>query len=42
LGHARKNVVGYLEDAINDASALHATNASIAVDTAADIVKQAC
>ena len=30
-----------MEDGINDASALHAANASIAVDTAADIVKEA-
>jgi P-type Mg2+ transporter len=41
LRHTRKNVVSYLEDGINDASALHAANASIVVDTVADIVREA-
>jgi len=41
LRHSRKNVVGYLGDGINDASALHAADASISVDTAADVVKEA-
>jgi P-type Mg2+ transporter len=41
LRQSRKNVVGYLGDGINDASALHAADASISVDTAADVVKEA-
>ena len=41
LRHSRKNVVGYLGDGINDASVLHAADASISVDTAADVVKEA-
>ncbi len=35
------NVVGYMGDGINDASALHAADAGISVDTAADVVKEA-
>lgn len=34
-------VVGYMGDGINDAAALHAADASISVDTATDIVKEA-
>jgi Mg2+-importing ATPase len=41
LRHSQKNVVGYMEDGINDASALHAADASISVDKAADVVKEA-
>jgi len=41
LRKSRKNVVGYLGDGINDASVLHAADASISVDTAADVVKEA-
>jgi P-type Mg2+ transporter len=41
LKHTRKNDVSCLEDGINDVSALHAANASIVVDTLADIVKEA-
>ena len=41
LRHSRKNVVGYMGDGINDASALHAADAGISVDTAADVVKEA-
>lgn len=37
LGH----VVGFLGDGINDASALHAADVSISVDSAADVAKQA-
>ena len=37
----KKNVVGYIGDGINDAPALHAADASISVDTAADVVKEA-
>lgn len=33
------NVVGYIGDGINDASALHAADASISVDSAVDIAK---
>ena len=33
--------VGYIGDGINDAPALHAADASISVDTAADVVKEA-
>jgi Mg2+-importing ATPase len=35
------NVVGYLGDGINNASALHAADAGISVDTAADVLKEA-
>jgi len=41
LRHSQKNVVGYMGDGINDASALHAADASISVDKAADVVKEA-
>jgi Mg2+-importing ATPase len=41
LRHSGKNVVGYMGDGINDASALHAADAGISVDTAADVVKEA-
>ncbi|MGN6614630.1 MAG: magnesium-translocating P-type ATPase [Candidatus Nitrosocosmicus sp.] len=41
LRQKEKNVVGYLGDGINDASALHAADAGISVDTAADVVKEA-
>jgi Mg2+-importing ATPase len=34
------NVVGYMGDGINDASALHAADVSISVNSAADIAKQ--
>jgi P-type Mg2+ transporter len=34
------NVVGYMGDGINDASALHASDAGISVDTAADVLKE--
>jgi Mg2+-importing ATPase len=33
------NVVGYMGDGINDASALHASDAGISVDTAAEVLK---
>jgi Mg2+-importing ATPase len=36
-----KNVVGYLGDGINDASALRAADAGISVDSAGDVVKEA-
>jgi P-type Mg2+ transporter len=35
------NVVGYMGDGINDASALHAADVSISVDSAADVSKEA-
>jgi P-type Mg2+ transporter len=41
LRQSAKNVVGYMGDGINDASALHAADAGISVDTAADVVKEA-
>jgi P-type Mg2+ transporter len=41
LRQSGKNVVGYMGDGINDASALHAFDAGISVDTAADVVKEA-
>jgi Mg2+-importing ATPase len=41
LRQSGKNVVGYMGDGINDASALHAADAGISVDTAADVVKEA-
>jgi Mg2+-importing ATPase len=38
---ARGHVVGFLGDGINDASALHAADVGISVDSAADVAKQA-
>lgn len=35
------NVVGYLGDGINDASAIHAADVGISVDSAADVAKEA-
>lgn len=37
----RGNIVGYLGDGINDASALHAADVGISVDSAVDIAKEA-
>lgn len=37
----RENVVGYMGDGINDASALHAADVGISVDSAADVAKEA-
>lgn len=34
------NVVGYMGDGINDASALHASDAGISVDTASEVLKE--
>jgi P-type Mg2+ transporter len=41
LRHSGRNVVGYIGDGINDASALHAADVGISVDTAADVTKEA-
>lgn len=41
LTQSGKNVVGYMGDGINDASALHVADAGISVNTAADVVKEA-
>jgi len=41
LTRSGKNVVGYMGDGINDASALHVADAAISVNTAADVVKEA-
>jgi len=41
LRKSENNVVGYIGDGINDASALHAADAGISVNTAADVVKDA-
>src|SRR5207253_3297158 len=35
------NIVGYLGDGINDASALHAADVGISVDSAVDVAKEA-
>ena len=41
LRRSAANVVGYLGDGINDASALHVADAGISVDSAADVLKEA-
>ncbi|MGA8483911.1 MAG: magnesium-translocating P-type ATPase [Nitrososphaeraceae archaeon] len=41
LRRTAANVVGYMGDGINDSSALHAADAGISVDTAADVLKEA-
>ena len=41
LRRTAANVVGYMGDGINDASALHAADAGISVDSAADVLKEA-
>jgi Mg2+-importing ATPase len=41
LRRTAANVVGYMGDGINDTSALHAADAGISVDTAADVLKEA-
>ena len=38
---AKRHVVGFMGDGINDAAALHAADVSISVDTAVDVAKEA-